>query len=92
MSINFKRFGCLAGALAVTLLTGMSADQTAQAAGQHPAASSARDRMITAALRDKVQNIVVIYAENRAFDNLYGNFPGARGLREVVPARSGSTW
>jgi len=27
---------------------------------------------------------VVIYAENRAFDNLYGNFPGAEGLGEVV--------
>ncbi len=32
----------------------------------------------------KVATIVVIYAENRAFDNLYGNFPGARGLGEVV--------
>ena len=34
----------------------------------------------------KVQNIVVIYAENRAFDNLYGNFPGANGLASVVDA------
>ncbi len=38
----------------------------------------------TRALRSKVATIVVIYAENRAFDNLYGNFPGARGLGEVV--------
>jgi acid phosphatase len=38
----------------------------------------------TRALRAKVDTIVVIYAENRAFDNLYGNFPGARGLSEVV--------
>ncbi|MEP6546027.1 MAG: acid phosphatase [Gammaproteobacteria bacterium] len=38
----------------------------------------------TRALRSKVDTIVVIYAENRAFDNLYGNFPGARGLSEVV--------
>ena len=38
----------------------------------------------TQALRSKVQTIVVIYAENRAFDNLYGNFPGAHGLDEVV--------
>jgi acid phosphatase len=38
----------------------------------------------TRALRAKVDTIVVIYAENRAFDNLYGNFPGARGLNEVV--------
>jgi acid phosphatase len=38
----------------------------------------------TRALKSKVETIVVIYAENRAFDNLYGNFPGARGLGEVV--------
>jgi len=30
-----------------------------------------------------VKNIVVIYAENRSFDNLYGNFPGANGLQTV---------
>src|SRR5260370_15245472 len=86
MSMNFKRFGCLAGALAVTLLTGMSVDQTAQAAGNRSAASGARNRIITAALRSQVQNIVGIYSENRAFHNLYGNFPGARGLRAVVGA------
>ncbi|MDP9011053.1 MAG: acid phosphatase [Pseudomonadota bacterium] len=40
----------------------------------------------TLALRDKVKTIVVIYAENRAFDNLYGNFPGAHGLTDVVDA------
>lgn len=40
----------------------------------------------TAALQSKVQNIVVIYAENRAFDNLYGNFAGADGLSTVVGA------
>jgi len=36
------------------------------------------------ALKAKIDTIVVIYAENRAFDNLYGHFPGARGLDEVV--------
>jgi len=40
----------------------------------------------TRALRDKVATIVVIYAENRAFDSLYGNFPGAHGLAEVIGA------
>ena len=34
---------------------------------------------VTAKL-SKVQNIVVIYAENRSFDNLYGTFPGASGI------------
>ena len=40
----------------------------------------------TRALRDKVKTIVVIYAENRSFDSLYGNFPGAHGLSDVVDA------
>src|ERR1700748_1830275 len=33
-----------------------------------------------------IKNIVVIYAENRSFDNLYGNFPGANGLQNVTAA------
>jgi acid phosphatase len=28
----------------------------------------------------KIEHIVVIYLENRSFDHLYGNFPGANGL------------
>ena len=40
----------------------------------------------TAADLTSVKNIVVIYAENRSFDNLYGNFPGANGLQNVTPA------
>ena len=34
---------------------------------------------------DKITNIVVIYAENRGFDNLYGLFPGANGIPGVNP-------
>jgi len=45
----------------------------------HPDAAA-----ITRALRAKVATIVVIYAENRAFDGLYGSFPGADGLGQVV--------
>jgi acid phosphatase len=40
----------------------------------------------TRALRAEVKTIVVIYAENRAFDNLYGDFPGADGLGDVLTA------
>jgi acid phosphatase len=39
---------------------------------------------VTRALRSQIDTIVVIYAENRAFDNLYGNFPDARNLSEVI--------
>jgi phospholipase C len=31
----------------------------------------------------KIRTIVVIYAENRSFDNLYGSFPGADGLQDA---------
>ena len=35
---------------------------------------------------DSIQTIVVIYAENRAFDNVYGAFPGANGLANAGSA------
>ena len=39
----------------------------------------------------EVQTIVIIYAENRTFDGLFGNFPGAHGLSEVVDAQGHPT-
>src|SRR5207245_21477 len=33
-----------------------------------------------------IQTVVVIYAENRSFDNLYGTFPGANGLPNAAEA------
>ena len=32
---------------------------------------------------DRVEHIVVLYLENRSFDNLYGLFPGAEGLQNL---------
>jgi acid phosphatase len=32
----------------------------------------------------KIEHIVVIYAENRSFDHLYGSFPGAEGIRQAT--------
>ncbi len=29
---------------------------------------------------DQIQTVVVIYAENHSFDNMYGMFPGANGI------------
>jgi len=34
---------------------------------------------------DAIETLVVIYAENRSFDNLYGHFPGANGLQNANP-------
>jgi acid phosphatase len=33
---------------------------------------------------NKIKTIVVIYAENRSFDNLYGLFPGANGIANAL--------
>ena len=40
-----------------------------------------REREVTEALRRDVDTIVVIYAENRAFDNVYGHLPGRARAR-----------
>jgi acid phosphatase len=37
---------------------------------------------------DQIETVVVIYAENRSFDNLYGFFPGANGLQRARGALS----
>jgi acid phosphatase len=44
----------------------------------------------TAGSLDAIQNVVVIFAENRAFDNLYGLFPGANGIPGVNPSSRGA--
>jgi len=38
-----------------------------------------------------IQNIVIIYAENRSFDSLFGRFPGAHGISEVLDASGAPT-
>jgi phospholipase C len=46
-------------------------------------ASAAKAPAKHAAGLDRIETVVVIYAENRSFDNLYGFFPGANGLKHV---------
>ena len=36
---------------------------------------------------ERIEHIVVIYAENRSFDHLYGLFPGAEGIANATPAQ-----
>ena len=44
------------------------------------------DTINTALAMRNIQTVVVIYAENRGFDNLYGLFPGADGIPGVNPS------
>src|SRR6266576_1700744 len=39
----------------------------------------------------RLQHLVVIYLENRSFDNLYGEFAGADGLSNAAPRRPRTT-
>jgi phospholipase C len=39
----------------------------------------------TAAGPERLEHVLVIYAENRSFDHLYGLFPGAEGLAQATP-------
>lgn len=43
------------------------------------------------ALHDKVKNVVVIYAENRSFDSLFGKVPNVNGLSAVLNADGTTT-
>lgn len=57
-----------AGLVALLILSG----------GCRPAAESAADR--TDPRQAPIDHIIVIYQENRSFDNVFGLFPGAEGL------------
>jgi len=66
------------------VMTGIIANAATQSAPSDVAAA------ITAgAALANIKNIVVIYAENRGFDNLYGLFPGANGVPGVNPTSTG---
>src|ERR1700712_3359446 len=47
-------------------------------------------RVADAGALSAIQNVVVIYAENRSFDNMYGLFPGANGIPGINPTSTGA--
>lgn len=47
-------------------------------------ASKASGNSTSQNLKSSIDTIVVIYAENRSFDNLYGLFPGADGIENAI--------
>ncbi|WP_279608117.1 alkaline phosphatase family protein, partial [Burkholderia ambifaria] len=64
---------------AAAFLAGCGGDDvtTAPSSGNNNATPPAAQTL------SSVKNIVVIYAENRSFDNLYGAFPGANGTANL---------
>jgi acid phosphatase len=67
------RIGFVARIACITLLAAVLAS-----CAPHPSRTTSTDL-------EKIQHIVVIYAENRSFDNLYGLFPGADGIANATP-------
>ncbi|MGU7784602.1 acid phosphatase [Burkholderia sp. PU8-34] len=63
----------LGASVAGVALAGCESTRSASAAPRSEA-----DLRLDDALRHHVRNIVVIYAENRSFANLYGDFPGVQ--------------
>ncbi|WP_128598092.1 acid phosphatase [Paraburkholderia kirstenboschensis] len=82
---NPERRRVLTGLAAVGIGLALTACKTEQAASG-VAPRTAADLRLDAALRDQVKQIVVIYAENRSFANLYGNFPGIQHPLDAVTA------
>ncbi|MBN6102080.1 acid phosphatase [Xanthomonas sp. CFBP 8703] len=71
------------GALAIG--PGEALAEAARRAPQSPLSASDLDKQ----LREKIQHVVVIYAENRSFNNLFPDFPGLqRPLSAVTPAQA----
>ena len=67
----------------ISVLWSLGALLTGCAAGTPPPAAH-----VDAARLQRIQNVVVIYAENHSFDNLYGMFPGANGVSRATPEQA----
>lgn len=83
-----RRYGPKAGVTVDrrTLLSGFAAG-TALVTGKH-AAGAPSSRRTDRRLREAIDTVVIIYAENRSFNNLFADFPGlAQPLSRVPPER-----
>ncbi|MFL9948586.1 acid phosphatase [Paraburkholderia agricolaris] len=81
-----ERRRVLTGIAAVGIGLALTGCKTEQSTASGTAPRSAADLRLDAALHDQVKQIVVIYAENRSFANLYGNFPGIQHPLDAVSA------
>ncbi|WP_036138539.1 acid phosphatase [Luteibacter sp. 9135] len=79
----------LLGGMATTgalLALGGVQDVAASTTGRKNAAPAPTGAALDALLEKHIGNVVVIYAENRSFNNLFGDFPGLQQPLSSVPA------
>ncbi|CAG4886595.1 acid phosphatase [Paraburkholderia gardini] len=73
---NPRRRTFLGGLAAVAVGGGLAGCAAPEGAGDGRTARGLGGAELDAALRENVKTIVVIYSENRSFNNLFGDFPG----------------
>jgi len=66
--------------------TGAGLSMLGRANGEKPAATRAPAADADSALRAKIKTVVVIFAENRSFNNLFAGFPGLAQPLDKLPA------
>ncbi|MBY4732810.1 acid phosphatase [Cupriavidus pauculus] len=86
---NKETDGTIKAALQAEIEQAIDLIATAVASGGDIGAAI-RDGVTKRLALNNIQNVVVIYAENRGFDNLYGLFPGANGIPGVNPSSVGT--
>src|SRR5689334_377417 len=89
MSAFRSRIAVLMAMASLTVASAQTTTQTpAKPAAVKPA--PARKATLPAAPPDlsAIETVVVLFAENRGFDTLYGAFPGANGLRGLPASRA----
>jgi acid phosphatase len=82
---NPSRRKIFQAAAAVGLSTALPASSEAAPAKPHKAHKDVRGSL-DAKLKEHVRNVVVIYLENRSFNNLFADFPGLAQPLSSVPA------
>lgn len=76
MKTNVPFVACAQSALSALAVLALAACSTPPSGG---------DKAVSA-----IDTVLVIYAENRGFDTLYGLFPGANGIPGVNPSAVGA--
>jgi acid phosphatase len=76
----------LAAGVGLAGLTGLSLSGCNLFDSRPVTPKTAADIALDKTLQAQVRHIVVIYAENRSFSNLWGNYPGVQYPLEAVPA------
>jgi len=87
--VSLAGYGCSASS--GTPNTNVTTDGSAGKTGTDGSVTDGSTDVAPTALNTAIENIVIIYAENRTFDNMFGNFPGAHGLGEVLDDKGAPT-